>query len=180
VDRDTFELYGHLVASDIFNGGYVIPMTQTFDSIKHQFNASAVELPGIIDIFLAQVAEKEHQVTNSQPCQNSPGPKSGLLNGLSPLTSPCGDLKGTTDNTVPPSANQDMFVKLDLLFDAPMPTQLDFPIQKRQYPVPQQSEISRLISESLKDPLPPWGSSNISTSSSSSPPRLSLDEGTAL
>ncbi|KAH6962043.1 hypothetical protein BKA56DRAFT_736851 [Ilyonectria sp. MPI-CAGE-AT-0026] len=49
VDSETFELYGHLVASDIFNSGYVIPITQVLDNIKEQLGASSVGLPTVGD-----------------------------------------------------------------------------------------------------------------------------------
>lgn len=53
VGSDTFELYGHLVASDIFNSGYVIPISQIFDNIKEQLGASSVGLPDKADIVLS-------------------------------------------------------------------------------------------------------------------------------
>ncbi|KAH8683965.1 hypothetical protein BGZ61DRAFT_534649 [Ilyonectria robusta] len=49
VDSETFELYGHLVASDIFNSGYVIPIAQVLDNIKEQLGASSVGLPTMGD-----------------------------------------------------------------------------------------------------------------------------------
>ncbi len=50
IDCETFELYGHLVASDMFDGGYVIPMADISDDIKRQLYASGVELPSVVDI----------------------------------------------------------------------------------------------------------------------------------
>ncbi|KAH7121744.1 hypothetical protein B0J13DRAFT_648496 [Dactylonectria estremocensis] len=39
VDAETLELYGHLVASDIFNSGYVMPVSDVFSDIKQQLGA---------------------------------------------------------------------------------------------------------------------------------------------
>lgn len=50
VDCDTMELYGHLVATGIFDEGIVVPMKNIFDDIKDQFCAISVTLPTVIDI----------------------------------------------------------------------------------------------------------------------------------
>jgi hypothetical protein len=39
------EVYGHLVATDLFGDGYVIPMLDTFNDITQCLGASSVELP---------------------------------------------------------------------------------------------------------------------------------------
>jgi len=49
VDQDTSELYGHLVASDLFGTGYVIPMMNIFDDIKGHLVARVVDLPAVPD-----------------------------------------------------------------------------------------------------------------------------------
>ncbi|KAK7430684.1 hypothetical protein QQZ08_002728 [Neonectria magnoliae] len=57
VDADTFELYGHLVASDMFDSGYVIPFSGVSDDIKREFRAQSVTLPSMVDIFCARYDE---------------------------------------------------------------------------------------------------------------------------
>ncbi|CAM1510077.1 Fc.00g004120.m01.CDS01 [Cosmosporella sp. VM-42] len=54
VDTETFELYGHLVASDIFGSGYVVPMSDVFSDIKDRLGAQSVELPSVVDIVCAE------------------------------------------------------------------------------------------------------------------------------
>ncbi|KAH8898846.1 hypothetical protein GQ53DRAFT_836861 [Thozetella sp. PMI_491] len=54
VDCLTFELYGYLVASDVFNGGYVMPITRVFQDIKQHLGATSVELPSTVDILHAR------------------------------------------------------------------------------------------------------------------------------
>ncbi|KAK8109455.1 hypothetical protein PG999_007592 [Apiospora kogelbergensis] len=42
-------IYGHLVATDIFGGGYVVPFLDAIDDIKERLGASSVMLPGSIN-----------------------------------------------------------------------------------------------------------------------------------
>jgi hypothetical protein len=44
-DEATHELYGHIVASDIFGRAYVIPFEDVFDDIRDSLGAEAVSLP---------------------------------------------------------------------------------------------------------------------------------------
>lgn len=45
IDSSTDEVYGHVVASDVFGEAYVIPLGATFKDIEHQLGAEAVYLP---------------------------------------------------------------------------------------------------------------------------------------
>ncbi|KAI0458939.1 hypothetical protein F5B21DRAFT_527756 [Xylaria acuta] len=65
VDAKSFEVYGQLVASDMFGGGYVIPMADVFSDIKSHLGAQTVELPSFIDILHARtIAEEGYSVAN--------------------------------------------------------------------------------------------------------------------
>ncbi|ETI28857.1 hypothetical protein G647_01309 [Cladophialophora carrionii CBS 160.54] len=44
------EVYGHVVASDIFGAGYVIPMTRSLEDIRQIFDMASVELPTLVDV----------------------------------------------------------------------------------------------------------------------------------
>ncbi|KAH8797455.1 hypothetical protein F5882DRAFT_349369 [Hyaloscypha sp. PMI_1271] len=46
VDLMTNELYGHLVASDVFGVGYVVPMEDIFKDIQLRLSLEAIQLPG--------------------------------------------------------------------------------------------------------------------------------------
>ena len=43
-------LYGHVVASDVFGRGYVVPISDTFEDIKNRLSAESVSLPSKDDI----------------------------------------------------------------------------------------------------------------------------------
>ncbi|KAH9884849.1 hypothetical protein F4778DRAFT_799423 [Xylariomycetidae sp. FL2044] len=53
VDSDTYEVYGHLVATDIFGKGYVVPCMAIFNDIKRCLGAESVGLPDADDILPA-------------------------------------------------------------------------------------------------------------------------------
>ncbi|KAL1969803.1 hypothetical protein VTN77DRAFT_7312 [Rasamsonia byssochlamydoides] len=55
VDETTLEVYGHVVASDIFGDTYVLPLLQTFDDIREHLGAVAVNLPTNVDIICKQL-----------------------------------------------------------------------------------------------------------------------------
>ena len=59
IDSSTFELYGHLVATDMFGGGYVIPMSDVFNDIKRNLDARSVELPDTVDVLHARTVAQE-------------------------------------------------------------------------------------------------------------------------
>ncbi len=50
VDEKTHEVYGHLVASDMFGEGYVIPLYATFHDMQIRLDVESVDLPSAIDI----------------------------------------------------------------------------------------------------------------------------------
>lgn len=50
VDKDTSEVYGHVIASDVFGRGYIIPVCDLFEDIKNRFSAEAGSLPSKDDI----------------------------------------------------------------------------------------------------------------------------------
>ncbi|KAI0474209.1 hypothetical protein F4859DRAFT_482265 [Xylaria cf. heliscus] len=66
VDATLFEVYGQLVASDMFGSGYVIPMTDILNDVKSQIGARTVELPSFIDILHARtIAEEGRSARNA-------------------------------------------------------------------------------------------------------------------
>ncbi|KIW26148.1 uncharacterized protein PV07_09268 [Cladophialophora immunda] len=44
------EVYGHVVASDTFGAGYVIPMTRSLEDIRQTFGMASVKLPTLLDV----------------------------------------------------------------------------------------------------------------------------------
>jgi len=50
VDEITGEVHGHLVASDMFGEGYIIPLHVTFEDMRSQLKLRAVTLPTAVDI----------------------------------------------------------------------------------------------------------------------------------
>ncbi|KAI0894143.1 hypothetical protein F4806DRAFT_132327 [Annulohypoxylon nitens] len=54
IDNCTYEVYGHLVASDVFGSGYVIPLKAIFADIKQRLRAELVALPTVADVKQAQ------------------------------------------------------------------------------------------------------------------------------
>ncbi|KAI0545437.1 hypothetical protein F4679DRAFT_477928 [Xylaria curta] len=62
VDATHFEVYGQLVASDVFGSGYVIPMTDILRDIKLQLGAQSVELPSLVDIIQARTKDKDERL----------------------------------------------------------------------------------------------------------------------
>jgi hypothetical protein len=50
VDEDTNEAYGHVVASDVFGRGYVVPICDSFEDIKNRLSAELVSLPSKADV----------------------------------------------------------------------------------------------------------------------------------
>ncbi|KAI5917053.1 hypothetical protein F4810DRAFT_94876 [Camillea tinctor] len=68
VDSRSFEVYGQLVASDIFGSGYVIPMVDIFGDIKSKLGARSVELPSYLDILHARTVAKE-ALQSFDPCE---------------------------------------------------------------------------------------------------------------
>jgi hypothetical protein len=45
VNTQTKEVHGHIVASDIFGRGYVVPLCDTFEDVKQSLSAQSVLLP---------------------------------------------------------------------------------------------------------------------------------------
>jgi hypothetical protein len=61
IDYVTGELYGHLVASDVFGTGYVIPIDDVFQDIKLRLSLNEVKLPEGCDM-LAATTEVEPEI----------------------------------------------------------------------------------------------------------------------
>lgn len=61
------EVYGHVVATDIFGDAYVIPLVDTFDDIKECMGATSVELPSPEDCKHGHF----HQVASTKNPQTS-------------------------------------------------------------------------------------------------------------
>ena len=50
VDDETFEVYGHVVASDAFGEAFIIPLDAIFQDMKTQLEVESVSLPAETDI----------------------------------------------------------------------------------------------------------------------------------
>jgi len=67
-----FEVHGHLVASDGFGDGYVIPILDTLEDVKQQFNAASVDLPSCLDVnFMPRPRQRSGNGTHQQSENNS-------------------------------------------------------------------------------------------------------------
>ncbi|EXJ64909.1 hypothetical protein A1O7_01248 [Cladophialophora yegresii CBS 114405] len=44
------EVYGHVIASDAFGSGYIIPMTRSLEDIRQTVDLASVELPTLVDV----------------------------------------------------------------------------------------------------------------------------------
>jgi len=51
VDASTDEVYGHVVATDVFGRGYVVPICDSFEDIKNRLSVGWVSLPSQEEIF---------------------------------------------------------------------------------------------------------------------------------
>ncbi|TGJ79188.1 hypothetical protein E0Z10_g9578 [Xylaria hypoxylon] len=78
IDASRFEVYGQLVASDMFGSGYAIPMTDILSDIKSQLGAQAVELPNCIDILHATNMEDKACSAKSSNENSSNNARSGV------------------------------------------------------------------------------------------------------
>ena len=50
IDPITYEVYGHVVASDILNDAYIVPLENSFAEMQGQLSVSRVALPTDIDV----------------------------------------------------------------------------------------------------------------------------------
>ncbi|KAF2231824.1 hypothetical protein EV356DRAFT_518209 [Viridothelium virens] len=80
VDVKTGEVLGHVVASDAFGDGYVIPITSTFRDIANRLDAVSVNLPTSVDI-ISYIFDKVHKIS-SIPIEHPECSEKELLEGL--------------------------------------------------------------------------------------------------
>jgi hypothetical protein len=59
VNQNTLNVYGHIVATDDFGDGYVIPMTETLEDIRTALGAPLARLPTDVDVTLFKYAGSE-------------------------------------------------------------------------------------------------------------------------
>ncbi|KAI3316765.1 hypothetical protein HD806DRAFT_552014 [Xylariaceae sp. AK1471] len=107
IDATRFEIYGQLVATDMFGGGYVIPMTDILSDIKSQLGAQAVELPNFVDILHARtMADKARSSQNDNKHSMSNGESAvSILKALKNWEEPrMEDERLTTDTRRPGAA----------------------------------------------------------------------------
>ncbi|KAK4691825.1 hypothetical protein P7C71_g5263, partial [Lecanoromycetidae sp. Uapishka_2] len=50
VDDTTYEVYGHVVASDMFTNVYVVPLKAVLQDIEEQFGAESVSIPSLAEV----------------------------------------------------------------------------------------------------------------------------------
>ncbi|RYP11146.1 hypothetical protein DL764_000217 [Monosporascus ibericus] len=50
VNERTLQVYGHVVATDAFGGGYIMPLDETLRDVKNRLSVTSVELASIVDI----------------------------------------------------------------------------------------------------------------------------------
>ncbi|KAI0189563.1 hypothetical protein EV127DRAFT_105173 [Xylaria flabelliformis] len=84
VDATHFEVYGQLVASDVFGSGYVIPMTDILSDVKLRLGAQSVELPSLVDILQASAKDMDGRLATSGQDQNGLQTMSARIGSRSP------------------------------------------------------------------------------------------------
>ncbi|KAI0862225.1 hypothetical protein F4860DRAFT_133206 [Xylaria cubensis] len=84
VDATQFEVYGQLVASDVFGSGYVIPMTDILSDVKLRLGAQSVELPSLVDILQASTTDMDGCLATSGQGQNGLQTMSARIGSRSP------------------------------------------------------------------------------------------------
>ncbi|KAH8587050.1 hypothetical protein B0O99DRAFT_694901 [Bisporella sp. PMI_857] len=72
IDTSTFEVYGHVVATDEFKEAYVVPICATFENVKFQLGALDVCLPTGHDIAVFKYKLKPAAVLRIEPIQPLP------------------------------------------------------------------------------------------------------------
>jgi Clr5 domain len=65
VDVLSYEVYGHLVASDAFRDGYVIPLAATLRDVKTELSAESICLPTRDEVHLWHVTSLSHSQAGS-------------------------------------------------------------------------------------------------------------------
>ena len=92
VDCRTFEVCGHVVASDVFDEAHVIPIQSTFDDMKKQLSIESVSVPTQADI-----VEWQAKTTESSPAK-LPSPTSRRVAALSRKESTGPSAGGSSDD----------------------------------------------------------------------------------
>jgi hypothetical protein len=94
VHSSRLEVYGHVVASDTFGAGYVIPMTRSLEDIRRTFNMASVELPTLVDVACKAFTEDFQDGVNADLAAHDSTPLSPPTRSpptLSPPTLDSGD-----------------------------------------------------------------------------------------
>ena len=79
MDEATFEVYGHVVASDAFGEAYVVPLRDTIQDIQARLNSKTVRLPTAAEILkwyaghkLPQPADSGYSSMTTTPSHSKP------------------------------------------------------------------------------------------------------------
>lgn len=67
VDERRLEVYGHVIADDVFEYVYVIPMVDILADIKRCFGAHSVDLPSGLDIISKAALQQPTLLSESNP-----------------------------------------------------------------------------------------------------------------
>lgn len=60
------DLYGHVVATNMFGDAYVLPSIETFENIRQCLDASSVDLPSLVDLPLKRRKRKVSRLSKSR------------------------------------------------------------------------------------------------------------------
>ncbi|KAH8592678.1 hypothetical protein B0O99DRAFT_597106 [Bisporella sp. PMI_857] len=72
VDFVPGKVYGHVVASDVFGRGYVVPICDSFEDIKNRLSADLVSLPSRPDILTFNLRQFQLEPTSPVSYQHNP------------------------------------------------------------------------------------------------------------
>ncbi|RYP82364.1 hypothetical protein DL769_001689 [Monosporascus sp. CRB-8-3] len=70
VNERSLQVYGHVVATDAFGGGYIMPLDETFRDIKNRLSVASVELASMVDIVSVMMLKSFGRSTVSPPLPN--------------------------------------------------------------------------------------------------------------
>lgn len=85
VDDITNEVYGHVVADDVFGRGYIVPIDDTLENIKDRLAIEAVFLPSRTDVLNFKATPATHQSVH--PSSGSSKSLSEMFIKFSPINS---------------------------------------------------------------------------------------------
>ncbi|RYP64897.1 hypothetical protein DL770_009105 [Monosporascus sp. CRB-9-2] len=105
VNERTLQVYGHVVATDVFGGGYIMPLDETFRDIKNCLSVTSVELASVVDIASVMMLKMaDASFDRSTASALLPNPSLGETTSTTKTVEARGDDRSTVHVTIPSSA----------------------------------------------------------------------------